>query len=530
MNVKIERFFNTAGPINKYSHYFIEPMMRINLNRILSLVHQQKYFVIHSPPQSGKTSLLLDLMDYLNKEGVFKALYINVEPAQSAGENVKVGMNIILDALANAAEEYLQDSFPKQIRQNIFDGTSEYNVFQTMLTQWCRNSSKPIVLLIDEIDSLVGDTFISILRQLRSGYIDRPRFFPQSVILCGVSDVKDYRINPDRDNSIIRGGSVFNIKAETIRLGNFTQDEIEKLFQKHTEETGQGFQPEVFPLIWELTEGQPWLVNALGYETCFKMEEGRDRDKVITPEQVYRAKERLIVRRVTHLDQLADKLKEERVCRVIEPILSGFEQAHNIPTDDIDYLVDLGLIVRKPFLRIANKIYHEVIPRELISSTQDTIIHDAKWYLAEDGRLDMDKLLTGFTDYFRKNFDSWVDGFEYDEAGPQLLLQAYLQRIVNGGGQVEREYGLGRQRTDLYIKWPYKDGFQQIVLELKIRYGKTEKTIEKGLKQTWEYMDACGADEAYLIIFDRRKNVSWKEKIFNGIEVFNGERIKIYGM
>lgn len=64
-------------------------------------------------------------------------------------------------------------------------------------------------------------------------------------------------------------------------------------------------------------------------------------------------------------------------------------------------------------------------------------------YLEEDGRLNMDKLLTAFRDFFRKHFESWVDGFDYAEAGPQLLLQAFLQRIVNSGGRVEREYGLG---------------------------------------------------------------------------------------
>ncbi|MCP4230018.1 MAG: ATP-binding protein, partial [bacterium] len=173
----------------------------------------------------------------------------------------------------------------------------------------------------------------------------------------------------------------------------------------------------------------------------------------------------------THLDQLADKLSEDRVCRVIAPILAGSQEAEKIPADDVTYAIDLGLIKKERQVRIANSIYREIIPRELTYSTQLTIYQESQWYVEEDGRLNIDKLLTAFRDFFRKHFESWVDGFDYAEAGPQLLLQAFLQRIVNSGGRVEREYGLGRRRTDLIVFWPYKKGKQEVVLELKIRYG-----------------------------------------------------------
>jgi len=148
----------------------------------------------------------------------------------------------------------------------------------------------------------------------------------------------------------------------------------------------------------------------------------------------------------------------------------------------------------------------------------------------DEGRLDMDKLLAAFQDFFRKHFESWVDGFDYREAGAQLLLQSFLHRIINRKGRVEREYGLGRQRTDLLLIWPVKNGIQEIVLELKLRYAKLGKTIDKGLEQTWEYMDKCGTSEGYLLIFDRSKKRSWKEKIFKEERTFKGAIIGIYGM
>ncbi|HLP48047.1 MAG TPA: ATP-binding protein, partial [Candidatus Kapabacteria bacterium] len=144
--------------------------------------------------------------------------------------------------------------------------------------------------------------------------------------------------------------------------------------------------------------------------------------------------------------------------------------------------------------------------------------------------LDMDKLLTAFQDFFRKHFESWVDGFDYAETGAQLLLQAFLQRIVNGGGRVEREYGLGRQRTDLLLLWPYKDGKQEVVIELKLLYGSLETTIEKGLEQTRQYMDKCGTREGYLLIFNRTPGLTWEEKIFKRENIVKGVNIMVYGM
>lgn len=185
-------------------------------------------------------------------------------------------------------------------------------------------------------------------------------------------DVRDYRIHSSIGKVSVTGGSAFNIKAESIRLENFTQQDVEALYAQHTTETGQQFTPEAVALVWELTQGQPWLVNALGYETCFRMEEGWDRTIPFRAKE-YPAKENLIHRRVTHLDQLVDKLKEPRIQRVIGPMLEGVQLDPAIPEDDVQYAIDLGLIHRtENGLEIANPIYREVIPRELTYITQLT--------------------------------------------------------------------------------------------------------------------------------------------------------------
>ncbi len=523
------RFFNTAGPVMPKEHYCLPPLSRFDLAEIKNLIRQKKYFILHAPRQVGKTSYLLDLMDHLNKEGKYHCLYVNVESAQAAREKVNEAVKLILSDLASNAEFYLNDTYLSQNWPGLFQ-QSGAGALGAMLSRWARHSQKPLILLIDEIDSLVGDTLISVLRQLRAGYSQRPAGFPQGVLLCGVRDLHDYRIHSDKEKTVITGGSAFNIKAESLRLGDFCHPEVEILLQQHTVETGQMFDPGVIEQIWELTSGQPWLVNALAYEVCFKMKAGRDRSQPITGVMIQRAKENLIQRRETHLDQLADKLVEERVRRVIQPILAGEDEPEFIPPDDIDYVYDLGLIKKEGQLKIANRIYMEVIPRKLTYSTQLTISHQPAWYIAPDGHLDLNKLLAAFQQFFRKHSEHWVERFDYREAGPQLLLQAFLQRIVNNNGRIDREYGLGRMRTDLLVIWQIGDKVQQVVLELKIRYGDTEKTIIKGLEQTFEYMDRSGTTEGHLIIFDRRETVAWDEKIFRQERTYQDQAITVWGM
>lgn len=533
----MERFFNTAGPNRPAEQYTIDPLSRFDLDDVLMLIRQKKYFVLHAPRQTGKTSCMLALRDYLNQHGDYIAVYANVEGGQASRNDVESVVKSTVDTLAEEFKDAVGSDMPLQIRDGIKDIGKDAKL-ATYLRRLSQSLPKPVVLFIDEIDALVGDSLVSVLRQLRAGYANRPDAFPNSIVLCGVRDVRDYRIVLSNQD-IITGGSAFNIKAESLRLGNFTPEEIRQLYQQHTDETGQEFDEACFPMIWEATEGQPWLVNALGYEVTMRMKENRDRSVRIIPEMIYRAQEQIIYRRDTHIDILIDKLKEPRVKRVIEPMLANSDEADDnlIPTDDIQYVADMGLIKveRGKNRRIANAIYSEIIPRELTWSTQDGLTQQPQWYQNPDNSINMEKLLLDFQQFFRQNADSWIQKFDYAEAGPQLLLQAFLQRIVNGGGYIDREYGLGRRRTDLLIRKPLTDGYggpiQRVVLELKIKRGLLETVIDEGLRQTYDYMDAVGSvDEGHLIIFDRTKEKTWEERIWHKSCGFQGKTIMVWGM
>ena len=381
------RFFNTAGPIKPDMHYNVPPLERLDFDEVMLMIEQQRYFVMHAPRQTGKTSALLALRDELNNSGRYRCVYVNVEIGQSAREDVEAAMRPILNRIAYEAEIVLRDRFVAEMWQEILDRAGPNGALQEVLSRWAAADDRPIVLMIDEIDALIGDTLLSVLRQLRAGYPDRPRQYPQTVILCGVRDVRDYRIQSTAENAIIAGGSAFNIRTESLRLGDFTRDEVHKLLTQHTETTGQVFSEDAQNKVWELTQGQPWLVNALAYEACFKNKAGRDRSQTITANAICDAREQLILRRETHLDQLTDKLQEERVRRVVEPLLSGAESTEAIPQDDVEYVRDLGLLRREGPVAIANPIYQEVIPRDLTYTTQEYLAQDPAWYIDADGNL-----------------------------------------------------------------------------------------------------------------------------------------------
>jgi len=233
----IERYFSTAGPMKEDLHYCVPSLERFDLNDILSLIRQQKYFVLHAPRQVGKTSYMFALMDYLNKQGEYRAFYVNIETAQAARENGAM------------AKYYLDDTYPAERGRQVLEESGEHDALVQLLTEWSEQNAKPLVLFIDEIDALIGDTLISVLRQLRAGYALHPTSFPQNIILCGIRDVRDYRIHSSREKTIITGGSAFNVKAKSLRLGNFTEAETRLLYQMHTDESGQQFSLEALGLL-----------------------------------------------------------------------------------------------------------------------------------------------------------------------------------------------------------------------------------------------------------------------------------------
>ena len=153
---------------------------------------------------------------------------------------------------------------------------------------------------------------------------------------------------------------------------------------------------------------------------------------------------------------------------MVEPILSG-DYGDAITDDDLEYARDLGLVALDDPIRIANPIYAEVVPR-VVASRAQRAMHEPTAPYVREGRLDLEKLLEAFQEWFRENSEHWRERFGSYEAGPQLLLHSFLHRVVNGGGWIHREQPLGAGRADLLIVWPDRkgDGARRYVVECKL--------------------------------------------------------------
>ena len=525
------RYFNTEGPVEAEDHYCIPPLDRVDVDDILQLIAWKKYFVLHAPRQTGKTSMLKALADRLNADGSYCCLYINVEPTQALRDDISSTIPIVLSELVNRALVMLGDETMQSMRSEVLAREPPGLALNLLLTRWAAAASKPLVLLVDEIDAMIGDSLISVLRQLWAGYDLRPKRFPQSVILCGVRDLRDYRIFSAKEQNYTTGGSAFNIKAESLRLGDFTESEMHALLAQHTAETGQAFKPSAVDRVWELTRGQPWLVNALAQQACFKDKAGRDRRRAISETAIDDAKETLILKRVTHLDQLASKLREDRVRRVIEPMLADSEALVDLSEDDVNYVCDLGLVRDDGERQIANPIYREVIPRQLTHGVQGSITRRAASFVDCAGRLDVPKLMADFQSYFRQHSEAWGMTVKYMEASAQLLLHAYLQKILTSGGRIEREYATGRGRTDLLLLWGRGQVSRHVVECKALRKGRSlGTTVRQGVRQAAEYMDRCAAESGHLLIFDQRPGKSWEDRIFRREERKGQTPVTVWGM
>lgn len=520
----MKKFFNVSGPCYPDQHYMLPAQERCQ--GLPDLIDHNQYFVIHAARQTGKTTLLLDLTQQLNAAGQYYALYCSLESVDQITEAEK-GIPAILRVLKT------QIKFSPLLKRFPFAAQAVETDFNTVLREalsyFCAALDKPLVICFDEIDCLANGTLLAFLRQLREGYINRgPIPFVHAIALVGMRNIRDYKSRIRADRETLGSASPFNIVKTAATLRNFTQAEIAALYQQHTDVTGQEFSAEVVASVYRATEGQPWLVNAIACEIVEQLLP-KDMSQPITPEHVAQAVQTMILRRPTHIDSLMERLREERVKKIVEPVILGEMKDYEGLDDDYRYVLDLGLLREAEHRRLipANPIYGEIIMRTLsfrsqMEMEQQQFPPEAPAYLVA-GRLDMRRLLSDFQQFWREHSDIWVKKYEYREAAPHLILQAFLQRIINARGQVTREMAAGSGRLDLCVH--YQD--IRYPLELKLRY--SQKTYQEGQQQLAAYMETLGCAEGWLLVFDRRKSVSWQKKIFWKTHQIEGKTIHTVG-
>ncbi|WP_106402563.1 ATP-binding protein [Actinocorallia populi] len=493
------KYFNTTGPCREDEHYMLPPEPRLPEAR--EYIERGNYFVLHAPRQSGKTTVLETLARTLNAEGEYVAVSFSCETAQTA-KTFEDAEARLLGSIAEAAED--MELAPELRPPDPWPDAVPGNRLRRALRDWAVRCPFPLVLFFDEIDTLTGDNLVSVLSQLRDGHRNRPHRFPHSVVLCGLRDVRDYKAAPGGDPERLGSSSPFNIKVDSLRLADFTYVQVTELYEQHTEATGQKFTPEAVQRAFEASQGQPWLVNALAREVIDKMRVPVT--EPVTDKHMETAVERLIVARATHLDSLVARLNEPPVKRIIEPMIAGTVPSVDLAyNDDASYARDLGLIKLSRSLQMANPIYQEVVVRVLTEQIENAIQIDSRSFVTSEGRLDFELLLEEFTGFWSLHGEIISREHNYAEAACQLVFMAWLHRVVNGGGLIDREYAVGRGRIDILVRWPLPDGTEQWeAVELKVHHRGRADPETRGLVQLDGYLRRMGLPCGTLIVFDQR--------------------------
>ncbi|MDR1871481.1 MAG: hypothetical protein LBS60_06070 [Deltaproteobacteria bacterium] len=421
----------------------------------------------------------------------------------------------------------------------------------------CEDLDKELVVFFDEADCLTEAGLIPFLTQIRDAYNIRHKpgnKFPRAMALVGLRDIRDYlsQVRPDNESKGL--ASPFNIKKDSLTLPNFTRDDIGILYRQHTAASGQVFEDRAIERAWYWSEGQPWLVNALAYEAIVTILK-KDFSAPITFEIIDAAAENLIKRRDVHIDSFLKRLKEPRVAGVMNGVIAGASLKGSEYDDDRKYCLDLGLVAldEKKCLRPANAIYQEIISRTLTDKVQELLDEKIERIVWNDGQIVLvSAVLREFQKFWRENaftfpfrinepqiqsFLEKIDNLpnktlikeilklvsqKYDEAAYLIILMAFLQRVVNGGALVHRQFAEGRGAVDLRVS--FKD--RKYLVECKIKENLSE---EKSLDQLARYLSSAGEKEGWLVVFDRDRDKSWDEKLTWKTTSHKGLTIHIIG-
>lgn len=493
------RSFNIAGPCRPGFDYMIPPERRIP--GVRDLIDDQRYFVLHAPRQVGKSTAMLALGRTLTEEGRYASVMLSVE-AGVPFEDLDRAVPAILGAWRDRAEDLL----PAELRPPPWPQVDVTTGLGSALRAWARACPRPLVLFLDEVDSLAPDVLGSLLRQLRDRYNVRPESFPASIALVGMRDVKDYVVAAGGTGRS-GAGSPFNVLAGSLTMRSFTHDEIAELYAQHTADTGQRFEPAAVDRAWELTIGQPWLVNALAREATGVL--ARDRSFPIGAHHIDEAKETLVRTRPTHLQSLGSRLEEPRVRQIVEAVMAG-ENAPTLSQTDVAYVTELGLIRldESQTPQIANPIYADALPRALVGAIQLSMPAPEIAWLDPAGRLDRAHLLDGFLQFWRQYGHPLMGAAPYHEIAAQLVMLAWLHRVSNGGGSVSPEFKVLSGRIDLCLR----HGEVTLGIELKVWRAGRKDPLADGLAQLDRYLSRLSGTgprvPGWLVIFDQRPDLA----------------------
>ena len=515
----MSRTFNITADCKPSLHYMVDLSGR--LEQIKKMVDAGQYFTINRARQYGKTTTLRALAKYLILDyGVISLDFqlMSHKDFEEEGAFVKAFSEAVLRKTdsENSMPAKIRDELQK-LSGNIKEAALS-RLFEIM-SSWCKISEKPIVLIIDEVDSASNNqVFLDFLSQLRGYYIDRdvtPAF--QSVILAGVYDIKNIKrkIRSDEDH---KNNSPWNIAAKFRVDMSFSQKDIAGMLEEYENDYHTGMNIAVMAeMLYEYTSGYPYLVSWL----CKCMDEEiagstdfPDRKSAWTKAGFLEAEKLLLSEKNTLFESLVNKLTDypELKSVLYELLFTGKAIPYNPLNKYIETAEMFGFIKNENGSAvISNRIFETVLYNLFISEEyMDSKIYDAglreKNQFVSGGHLNMRKILEKFVETFEYLYGDQNESF-LEEAGRRYFM-LFLKPIINGTGNcyVESETR-NRERMDLVVD--YRG--EQFVVELKIWHG--EAYNKRGEEQIAEYLEYYGLKKGYMISFNfnKKKEIGVKE-------------------
>jgi hypothetical protein len=512
------RTFTTDGPCDLTLHHVLPAAPRLAEAR--SLIDQGAYFVVRAPGRTGKTTTLRTFAAQITSERRYAALFCSAAVASAVRSDVTLVQDALLSALRIAAEQDL----PRELQPPPWPPSAVATRLWEGLSAWAQVCPRPIVVFFDDIDSLHDAALESVLRQLETGFSRRPSFFPWSIGLVGQLDIRrNGSSDADTPERHLSTGP-FERFWSTRLWSPFTMAEIRALYAAEFGPIENRFTPDSLAFVHEASAGHPFLVQAFGRELT---ESVRDAAQM-TKSHVLAAYRRLVTRYATPIDDLAARLTEPRIRRVIEPLLLGTAEIANVADSDVQFARDIGLIAADDPVRFEGLIHRAIVPRLLSQNIRRAFIEDPAQFFDPDGRLSMERLLQTFVAFYTTYATDLLPAILYPKIAPELVFLGVLLHVLEGRGWVDIELGASRGRIDITLSIPIQRNHsetntetnaeinadeQREVLVLVTRRKGDSRVKRRGLEWLDNTLQQTSSDSGTLVVFDKRDKRSPKKRV-----------------
>ena len=508
------RTFNTTGPCTPSKHYMVDPSEKVG--QIKAMVDRGKYFTINRARQYGKTTTINWLSRCLGQD--YDVLKLNFQRISSASFETEEGFiqAFCRQVLARGRALSIPDNVKSQLRDYasrernkvVFD-----ELFST-LSDWCGESEKPIVMVIDEVDAATNNqVFLDFLAQLRTDYLERtddPTYGTfRSVILVGVTDVKHLKakIRPEEEG---RQNSPWNIATDFLVDMSLSEEGIKGMLDEYEADHHTGMDTvAVARSVHEWTNGYPFLVSRICQLVDESVSKEMPPDRSWTSRGINEAVKLILSERNTLFDSLTKNLNDypKLKASIRTVLMEGAILPWNPDLEDIARMQMYGLIENfENTVRIDNRVFETRLYNLFLSDERlrnSAFAREgglARNMFVRDGRLDVRLVLERFVVTYTQVKGPLKEPFKERDGREDFLL--FLKPIINVTGNYYIEAQTrDEKRTDVIVDCLG----QQYVIELKIWHG--ERHDAEGERQISAYLDYWNLDVGYMLSFnfDKRK-------------------------